>query len=436
MEFLGRLRPRRASLHPASAGGAAQAGGPLLHASEQALPPAGGRLAPPPAAAPPGAGAAQDLQPAERESGEAESAERLYVASQWRLMWWRFRKHRLAMLGAAVTLAIYFVALFAEVLAPTTADAYSPRYTFAPPQRLHIIDRSGGDLEIGPYVHGYTVEVDQVDLRRTFATDPTVKIPLRFFAKGEEYELWGLFTLDRHLLGPSDPSQPFYLLGADRMGRDVLSRVIYGTRISMTIGLVGVALSFVLGVLLGGFSGYFGGPLDSAIQRVIEFLMSIPTIPLWLALAAAVPATWSGLRVYFAITVILSLIGWTSLARVVRGRFLSMREEDFITAARLDGSSELRVIQRHMVPSFLSYIIASLTLAIPSMILAETALSFLGLGLRPPIVSWGVLMQEAQNIRSVVIAPWLLLPGLAVVVAVLALNFMGDGLRDAADPYQ
>jgi peptide/nickel transport system permease protein len=226
-----------------------------------------------------------------------------------------------------------------------------------------------------------------------------------------------------------------YLLGADRLGRDLLSRVIYGTRISMSIGLVGVALSFVLGILIGGISGYYGGPLDEVIQRVIEFLTSIPTIPLWMGLAAAVPAAWPPLRIYFSITIILSFIGWTGLARVVRGRFLSLREEDFVTAARLDCCSEMRIIVRHMVPSFLSHIIASLTLAIPAIILAETALSFLGLGLQPPVVSWGVLLQEAQNVRTVATAPWLLTPALAVVVAVLALNFLGDGLRDAADPY-
>ncbi|MCB0141068.1 MAG: ABC transporter permease, partial [Caldilineaceae bacterium] len=239
-----------------------------------------------------------------------------------------------------------------------------------------------------------------------------------------------------HLIGPEDPDAPMYLLGADRLGRDLLSRLIYGTRISMTIGLVGVALSFVLGILLGGISGFYGGAIDNLIQRVIEFIRSIPSVPLWMALAAAVPSDWSPLRIYFMITIILSLIGWTGLARVVRGRFLAMRTEDFVMAARLDGSNELRTIWKHMVPSFFSHIIASLTLAVPGMIIAETALSFLGLGLRPPVVSWGVLLQEAQNIRSVATAPWLLIPGLAVVVTVLALNFLGDGLRDAADPYR
>ena len=370
----------------------------------------------------------------ERPLEEVEA--KAYVASQWQLMWWKFRRHRLALVGGTVTLFIYLVALFAEFLAPFPPDAYSVRHTYAPPQRLHFIDRTeDGRIRLRPYVYGYKVEVDREALRRTFVIDESVKHYVRFFAKGEPYKLWGLIEMDVRLIGPVDPDAPMYLLGADRLGRDMLSRLIYGTRISMSIGLVGVALSLILGILLGGISGYYGGSIDNLIQRVIEFLRSIPTIPLWLGLGAALPPDWPPLRIYFGITVILSLIGWTSLARVVRGRFLSLREEDFVLAARLDGSSELRIIMRHMVPSFLSHIIASITLAIPGMILSETALSFLGLGLRPPVVSWGVLLQEAQNVRSVATAPWLLIPGIAVVVAVLALNFLGDGLRDAADPY-
>jgi len=359
----------------------------------------------------------------------------VFVASQWQLIWWKFRQHKLAMLGGIVVFIIYFVALFAEFLAPMGADTYAAKYTYAPPQQLHFFDQTAQGLQFHPFVFGYKVTVEPTALRRIFTTDESVKIPIQFFAKGEKYKPWNLFETDLHLLGPVEPGAPMYLLGADRLGRDMLSRVIYGTRVSMSIGLVGVILSLILGVILGGISGYYGGAIDTLIQRIIEFLRSIPTIPLWMGLAAALPTDWSPLNVYFGITVILSLITWTGLARVVRGRFLSLRSEDFVTAAVLDGASSLRVILRYLVPSFLSHIIASTTLSIPHMIISETSLSFLGLGLRPPVVSWGVLLQEAQNIRALATAPWLLIPGLAVVAAVLSLNFLGDGLRDAADPY-
>ena len=387
----------------------------------------------------------QPEAPIEPASGPIESQDsksNIYVASQGTLIWRKFRKHKLAMLGGMVTIFIYLVALFAEFLAPFSPQAFAANYTYAPPQPIGLFVQTEAGREFLPHVKGYTVEVDQVALRRTFVVDESQIIPVSFFAKGTPYRLWGLIPMDRHLIAPTefdgDPTRivtPMYLMGADRLGRDVLSRMIYGTRISMSIGLVGVAVSFLLGIALGGLSGYYGGTWDNIIQRIIEFLRSIPEIPLWMGLAAALPSTWSPLRVYFGITIILSLIGWTGLARVVRGRFLSLRTEDFVMAARLDGNSEWRTIWVHMVPSFFSHIIASLTLSIPGMILAETALSFLGLGLRPPVVSWGVLLQEAQNIRSVATAPWLLWPGLAVVTAVLALNFLGDGLRDAADPY-
>ncbi len=359
---------------------------------------------------------------------------KVFVASQWKLMWWRFRKHKLAMVAAVVTLCIYMVALFAEFFAPFPPDQYSSTYTYAPPQTLHLIDTSNG-FKIEPYVYGYKSEVDPVALRRTFVIDETQRIPVRFFVEGHPYRLLGLIDTNIHLVGPIDSSQPMYLLGADRLGRDVFSRLMHGTRVSMSIGLVGVAISLLLGIVLGGISGYYGGWIDMFIQRVIEFIRSIPTIPLWLGLAAALPKEWRPLQVYFAISIILSFIGWTALARVVRGRFLSLREEDFVMAARLDGASQRKVMFRHMLPAFYSHIIASITLAIPGMILAETALSFLGLGLRPPVVSWGVLLQEAQNVRAVATAPWLLVPAIAVVLAVLSLNFLGDGLRDAADPY-
>lgn len=361
---------------------------------------------------------------------EAQEAN-VYAASQWRLIWLRFIKHRLAVLGGIVTIMIYLVAIFAEFLAPFPSDQYNAAYTYAPPQTLHLFDEG----RFAPYVMGYRSEIDPVALRRTFVLDDEQKVQLGFFVRGYEYNLLGLIPTNIHLFGPLDSSEPMYLMGADRLGRDVFSRLVHGTRISMSIGLIGVSISLILGIILGGISGYYGGVMDNFIQRVIEFMRSMPTIPLWLGLAAALPSTWGPLQIYFAITLILSLIGWTGLARVVRGRFLSLREEDFVMAARLDGIRERRIIFRYMLPAFYSHIIASITLAIPGMILAETALSFLGLGLRPPVVSWGVLLQEASNVRAVATAPWLLWPAMAVVVSVLALNFLGDGLRDAADPY-
>ena len=357
------------------------------------------------------------------------------AAGQWQLIWRKFRKHRLALVGGILTIAIYVVVIFAEFFAPFTPDRYSADHTYAPPQTLHFFVTTATGRRFQPHVNGYKIEVNYEQGRRVFVIDPETTHPVRFFAEGEAYKLLGLIQTNIHLLGPENPADPMYLIGADRLGRDIFSRTIYGTRVSMTIGLVGVTLSLFLGILLGGLSGYFGGGIDNIIQRLIEFLQSIPSIPLWTGLAVAIPADVPPLRVYFLITVILSVIGWTGLARVVRGKFYALRSEDFVKAAKLDGCGPLRIIFRHMVPSFTSHIIAVVTLAIPGMILAETALSFLGIGLRPPTVSWGVLLQEAQNIRSISTAPWLLLPGLAVVVAVLALNFLGDGLRDAADPY-
>jgi peptide/nickel transport system permease protein len=377
-----------------------------------------------------------DAQGGEIEQDIAEQGDvKVYVASQWKLIWWRFRRHKLALISAILLFLVYMVVIFAEFLAPYDPGDYIARYTYAPPQTLHLFDNSSGQLEFNPYVNDYKVEIEKEALRRTFVVDPDTQIPLRFFVKSWPYKLFGLIETDIHLIGPENPRDRIYLLGADSLGRDVFSRMIYGTRVSMTIGLVGVSVSLVLGILLGGISGYFGGWVDNLIQRVIDFIRSLPTIPLWMGLTAALPIGWGPLQIYFAITVILSFIGWTALARVIRGRFLSLRTEDFVMAARLDGASQMRVIFEHMLPAFYSHIIASVTLAIPGMILAETALSFLGLGLRPPVVSWGVLLQDAQNIRSVAQAPWLLTPAIGVVVAVLALNFLGDGLRDAADPY-
>ena len=359
---------------------------------------------------------------------------RAFVASQWQLMWWRFREHRVALISGVVVILIYLVALFAEFLAPTVPEIVSSQYLYAPPQTLHWFDSREGN-RIAPYVFGYQSVVDAAAGRRTFTLDETQKIPVGFLVEGEPYKLWGVFPATRHLIGPVEMGRPMYLLGADRLGRDMLTRLIYGTRISMSIGLVGVIISLVLGILLGGMSGYYGGVVDNIIQRVIEFLRSVPTIPLWMGLAAALPSNWPPLRIYFGITIILSLIGWTGLARVVRGRFFALRSEEFVTAAELDGASDFRIIMRYMVPSFMSHIIASTTLAIPAMILSETSLSFLGLGLQAPLVSWGTLLRDAQSVRTVLQAPWQLWPAAAVVATVLALNFLGDGLRDAADPY-
>jgi peptide/nickel transport system permease protein len=358
------------------------------------------------------------------------------LASQWKLMWWRFRKHKLALVSSIVIILVYLVAALVEFLAPFPPDRMISQLAYAPPQRLRLWEKTDEGLKFGMHVYGYAFKINALSLERTFTVDKAQKIPVRFFVKGAAYRLWGLIPSDRHLIGPVDPQAPMYLLGADRLGRDLFSRIIYGTRVSMTIGLVGVTLSLVLGVILGGVSGYYGGLVDLLIQRVMEILRSMPTIPLWMGLAAAIPAYWSPLLVYFMITLILSVIGWTWLAQAVRGKFYSLKTEDFVIAAKLDGCSELQVILSHMVPSFTSHIIATLTLAIPQMIIAETALSFLGIGLRPPVVSWGVLLREAQNVRVLATSPWLFLPGAAVIVAVLALNFLGDGIRDAADPYK
>jgi peptide/nickel transport system permease protein len=353
------------------------------------------------------------------------------VASQWQLMWWKFRKHRLAMLGGIVVLLFYFVALFADFFAPVSTDTYIADYAYAPPQTVNLFH----DGRFEPYINGYKFERDPRSFKKIWTLDTETIVPIGFFVRGEPYKLLGIIESDIHLIGPLDSGQPFYLMGADITGRDVLSRIIFSSRISLSIGLVGVFLSLTLGVILGGISGLVGGRVDNIIQRIIEITLSIPTLPIIMAFAALVPIDWPVLLVYFIISVLLAFVGWTGLARVVRSKFLSLREEDFVLAARLDGARPRRLIFRHMLPSFYSHIIASVTLALPGMILGETALSFLGVGLRPPVVSWGVQLQDAQKINVIATYPWLLYPAFAVIIIVLAFNFLGDGLRDAADPY-
>jgi peptide/nickel transport system permease protein len=379
-------------------------------------------------------GQSQPAQPPQPEvQAERAAAERISVASQWQLMWWRFRKHKLAMIAAVIVALFYTQVLFADFFAYANPRQSDAQLSLLEPQPIRFFDNG----EFRPHVYGLTGRRDPRTLRRVYQPDPDKKIPVVLFARGYEYKLFGLIPTDRHLLGlqGTRAEDALFLLGTDLQGRDLFSRLMIATRTSLTIGLVGVALSLFLGILLGGLSGLYGGVVDNAIQRLIEILRSIPTIPLWMALAAAMPTQWPVTRIYFFITLIIALIGWTTLARVVRGRFLSLREEDFVTAAELAGAGQMRIIFRHMVPSFLSHIIAATTLALPAMIIAETSLSFLGLGLRAPAVSWGVLLQQASNIQAVASTPWLMLPAVPVIMAVLAFNFLGDGLRDAADPY-
>ncbi len=365
-----------------------------------------------------------------------KAGEKVYVAPPWKLMWWRFRKHKMAMICTVVLIVFYFVAAFCEFVAPYDPNDAMIQYKQVPPTAIHIRDAQG-QFHL-PFVYQHDRTMDPNTLAITAVENTTKWYPVQLFVHGFEYKLFGVWQTDLHLYGLSPEAQDLqgiFILGTDRLGRDMLSRVAYGARLSLSMGMVSVFFSLVLGVVLGGISGYYGGGVDTLIQRVIEFIRTIPTIPLYMTLSAALPNDWPVERVYFGLTIILALVGWTWMARVVRGRFLAMREEDFVLAARLNGSSEMRIILRHMLPSFLSYIIAQLTLNIPNMILWETGLSFIGLGLRPPAISWGVLLQEAMNVRSLVLSPWVLTPGFAVVFAVLAFNFVGDGLRDAADPY-
>jgi peptide/nickel transport system permease protein len=366
---------------------------------------------------------------AERLSPEQE---RFYRASQWKIMWWKFRRHRVAVICAWILAAFYASILISEFLAPYNLHTRDARHIYAPPQDLHLFHDG---RFVGPFVYGYSMELNLQTMRREFKPDESKVQPLRYFCKGDGYEFWGMVEGSFHLVCPAEGGT-FFLFGTDRLGRDVLSRIIYGTRISLTVGLLGIAVSFIIGIVLGGISGYYGGWVDTLIQRFIEMVRSFPELPLWMALSAALPVNWSPVLVYFGITIILGLLDWPGLARAVRSKLLALREEDFATAAVLMGATPARVIGRHLLPSFTSHLIASLTLSVPSMILGETALSFLGLGLRPPVTSWGVLLNEAQNINVVALYPWLMLPVLPVFIIVLAFNFFGDGLRDAADPYK
>lgn len=365
---------------------------------------------------------------------DAAEEQRVYAASQWQLMWWRFRKHTIAQIALVVLVLFYGIAIFAEFLATTETRIQDANRSYISPQPVHWFD----GWKFSPHVFPVEGVRDPVSMKRVYSVNEEERIPLRFFTRGFEYKLFGLIPTDRHLIGVPeeyDAYEAISLFGTDKQGRDLYSRLLLAVRVSMSIGLVGVALSLFLGVALGGISGYYGGFMDTVIQRIIEIVRSVPTIPLWMGLAASLPRDWSILKVYFAITIIISLFAWTELARVVRGRFLALREEDFVTAAELAGASRTRIIFRHMVPSFLSHIIAATTLAVPEMIISETSLSFLGLGLRPPAVSFGVLLEQAQNIQTVALSPWLMIPAIPVIVVVLAFNFLGDGLRDAADPY-
>ena len=366
-----------------------------------------------------------------RPAPMSEALERYYTASSLQMMWWRFRRHKVAVASGIVLLVAYVSILFVEILAPYALDRRNTEFIYAPPQRVHLFH--DGSL-VGPFVYPLVYRLDMETLKREYTPDTTKPQKLRFFCSGDEYDFWGLVPARLHLICPPDNGTMF-LFGTDRLGRDMLSRLVYGGRISLTIGLVGITVSFVLGIVIGGIAGFFGGWVDNLIQRLIEILRSLPELPLWLALSAALPPNWSPILVYFGITIILGLLEWPGLARAVRSKLLSLRQEDYAVASRLMGAKPPHIISRHLLPNFMSHLIASATLAIPAMILGETALSFLGLGLRAPVTSWGVLLSEAQNIEAIALYPWLLIPMIPVIVTTLAFNFFGDGLRDAADPY-
>ena len=367
-----------------------------------------------------------------KRTGE-KAQEAYYLASNWQLMWRKFRRHKLALIGGITLGLLYLMAALGGFISPYDANQYSD-HPFTPPQRIRLVDDEG-KFRFRPFVYRLEQSLDMSTLSRVYREDKTQEYFIKLFIRGHEYKLFGLVTTDIHLVGVNQPGS-LHLFGTDQMGRDLFSRNVYGAGISLTIGLVGVSLSFFLGCLLGGISGFFGGTVDTIIQRIIEFLLSMPQIPLWMALSAALPTHWSPIKIYFGITIVLSIVGWTGLARIVRGRILAIRTVDFALAAKICGANEGQILFKHLLPSFISYLIVHLTLAIPRMILGETALSFLGLGIQPPAISWGTLLKDGQDIRSLSLYPWLLIPGLFVIIVVLAFNFLGDGLRDAADPYR
>jgi peptide/nickel transport system permease protein len=357
---------------------------------------------------------------------------KIHLASQTRLMWWKFKRHRLALASGIFLALLYGMIIICEFLAPYNLHTRNVDFIHSPPQRVHLFHE--GKL-VGPFVYGRNMQLDIKTLKRNYTNNHNDVQPIRFLCRGDNYRFWGLVDSNIHLACPAKGGQMF-LLGTDRLGRDVLSRIIYGARISLTIGLIGITISFVLGIIIGGLAGYHGGLFDLLVQRVIEVLQSLPSLPLWMALAAIMPVTWSPILIYFGITVILGMLDWTGLARSVRSKLLALREEDYVLAAQLMGAKSGRIIGRHLVPGFMSHLIASATISIPGMILGETALSFLGLGLRPPITSWGILLTEARSVSVIAFYPWLLFPMIPVVLVILAFNFLGDGLRDAADPYR